>query len=137
MLDIFNHRACSAANPANKNALMAPWMSLPADRSCCSWRNSGKFSFTFLSSFQLASLKPIFLKILLLITFSNLQMTPPCMTIAYGCWRPSLLALKFRLIRQDRISGSGQVNNMKQHSLARECCSREGGMAGTDGPNSY
>lgn len=30
MLDIFNHyyRTCFVANPANKNALMAPWMSL-------------------------------------------------------------------------------------------------------------
>lgn len=59
------------------------------------------------------------------------------MTIAYGCWRLSLLALRFRLIRQDRISGSGQVNNTKQHSLASECCSHEGGTAGTDGPDSY
>lgn len=58
MLDIFNHyyRTCFVANPASKNALRAPWMSLPADRSCCSWRNSGEFSFTFLSSFQLALL---------------------------------------------------------------------------------
>lgn len=59
MPDIFNHyyRTCFVANAANKKALMAPWMSLPADRPCCSWSNSREFGFTFLSSFQLALLK--------------------------------------------------------------------------------
>lgn len=51
----------------------------------------------------------------------------------YCCWKPLLLATKFRLIRQDRINGSGQVNRRTQRCLARERCShdRHGALADT------
>lgn len=62
MLDIFNHcyRTCFVANPANKNALMAPWMSPAADSSCCSWRNSRELTVGFLRCNFFSSVSEIY-----------------------------------------------------------------------------
>lgn len=135
------------ASEAKINSSITPLRAGTRPCTCCAWTtptgSSGRsalhpnsYLFHIFKRFPtcFTLLNTVFSKVLFLCAFWSLQMTPCCMTTAYCCWKPLLLAMKFRLIRQDRINWSGQVNNMKKHCLACECCSHEGGTASTKDP---